>query len=145
MKVVFLDFTGVLFTFRSQTESRRGMRDMADDKCVKQLNRLIDETHAVIVVSSDYRHSFSLRELNGLLKDWGVKKPAINALPWGLGDKTVSVKEWIERNSMSNIEKFVILDDELEEPKFFHENIVQTRYRKGLTKELANKAISLLL
>lgn len=86
MKIIFLDFDGVLVThrqWRARQASHRStddktvrLRAMADPECVANLNRLLEATDAQIVVSSTWRKvrkgKDSLAYVRDVLTTWGV-------------------------------------------------------------------------
>lgn len=69
MKIIFLDFDGVL--------RHRGW----EGEAIAHLNTLTDETKANIVVSSDWRHTHELRELRNVLCRVGVTGFVLDMTP----------------------------------------------------------------
>lgn len=91
MKVIFLDFDGVL---NSEIWYRRRFNEMDMDSIVskypyyefdplamQQLNRIIEETSAKVVVSSTWRIGRSIEELQRLLDMVGFKGEVIDTTP----------------------------------------------------------------
>ena len=74
MKVVFLDFDGVLNSHRFMLEERlQGKSGVAglDPKAVAHVNYICGKTDAVIVVSSSWRYGHKLGELKDMLRAAG--------------------------------------------------------------------------
>ena len=95
MKIIFLDFDGVLVTRRSlrrrSPEDRKTLDEVAaiahkgDPACVGELNRVCAATGARIVVSSSWRkvgaHLNSLEYVKDVLRVWGVTAEAVGVTP----------------------------------------------------------------
>ncbi len=107
MRVIFLDHDGVVCLVqqwggrtRKQTEWNRLNPDNTvyyeydynkmdveyrfddfDEKSVRVLNQIIKDTDAEIVVSSDWRHSCTLEEMQDLYRKFGVIKSPIDYTP----------------------------------------------------------------
>ena len=134
MKVIFLDFDGVITTLESKWR--------IDIEKVHLVERLCDDTDANIVVSSTWRAGHENAES---FKNELVRK---------LGDNAKSCEKFLERivgitdrngscrgdevaeylDSHSDIEEYVIVDDDsdfLDEQLF---NFVQTDYIEGITE-----------
>ena len=79
MKLIFLDIDGVLVTL-SDLSVRLKHEKIVNEKCVKNLNRIIIETGAKIVISSAWRFN-GLNEMRCILKFWGVLGEVIGATP----------------------------------------------------------------
>lgn len=99
MKVIFLDNDGVIClsnnwgsrfkkqkSFFTEDNPRKGFEDNGpvkvrfdnfDDKAIKTLNSIIEETDAEIVVSSDWRFRASLDELGDYYESQGIIKRPI--------------------------------------------------------------------
>lgn len=158
MKVVFLDIDGVLnnpASFLANPEKEHPLYDMSercfDGECVKQLQRILAETGAVMVMSSSWRMFFPIAQvaliragLPGCI-DWTrqakfTSKRGHNVKWW--------IEDWMEPGRMDGehlpIESYVILDDSsdfLDEQKPF---FVNTDGQVGLTREDADRAIEIL-
>lgn len=150
MKVIFLDFDGVLITLNSWRNAHSGeVARVADPGCVEALNRIITETDARIVVSSSWRGKF-VAPMREHLSNWGVKAKVIGVTPRlerqvGLlvaaktrGDE---IQAWLD--SARDIDSFVIIDDESDMAHLAH-RLVQTTYESGLTTEHTERAIKML-
>lgn len=146
MKYILLDFDGVLtsdaFTRQCIFEHRRenlfGV-DWFDPSCIDALRFIVDNTGAMIVISSSWRDlgEYRLRKLWEHNQMPGVLNVTTPTTPEYILTKVDAMKLWI---SAHETDIFVILDDDsLEVP-----NLIKTRPQDGLTLEDAEKAISLL-
>jgi len=106
MKIIFLDHDGVICLsteWGSRFKNKDGLDSMFDrfnDKAIKVLNQILDETGAEIVVSSDWRHDTPLEQMQELYKIRGIKKS-----PIGYTDSIVDIKglEYLEHNRQIEI------------------------------------------
>lgn len=144
MKILFLDIDGVLIPF----EKRPYYDDpviINNDK-VKILKNIIDKTQANIILSSDWRRSYStyiqvklaLLEENLFIFD---KTPVFEKCCY----RSDEIWYWLENNKNLNIKKYAIIDDIKyacieENPNSFF----QTDSYIGLTEEIANNIVSYL-
>jgi hypothetical protein len=146
MKLIFLDFDGVLVNGESIGRGS-GHRSMADPSCVAALNRLIEETRAVIVVSSMWRVGESVIQLEQKLLEWGVIGEVLDKTPvmWDTirGDE---IKAWLqdyEYQYPGHIEGIVIIDDDSDMGDM-SEYLVKTTFWEGLTAEHVEQAKKVL-
>ena len=161
MKVIFLDIDGVLNTNLSTSyfqDNRTGIRYLGiDDDKVKRLKRIVDETGAKIVLSTDWRYSFvpgasqqtesSAKYLYSKLQEQNLtvhdKTPIIH---WCL--REYEVKNYLEDHP--NISNFVILDDRafgFRGEEDLKEHFIMTNADAaggGLNERVANLAIDIL-
>ena len=156
MKVIFLDFDGVITTQKSKYK--------LDSDALHLLGKIINSTDAKIVISSSWRQ----RTLEGTIKalqdtsDFrlnGIEFPFIDRIV-GITDKIygvaltdkekhisllrgVEIREWL--NEHPEVTNYVILDDDsdmlLEQANHF----VKTDTYEGLTNENVEQAIDILL
>jgi hypothetical protein len=138
--VVVLDFDGVLVIAPNHRNARQS--------CVKALNRITGATGAVIVVSSAWRLSFELVELQGLLKTWEVKGEVVGTTPIlnGLGwqpyiPREVEIRRWLIENPTRH---FVIIDDDPDAGKGLRDRCILTDGDVGLCRKHVGKAIGIL-
>jgi hypothetical protein len=143
MKVIFLDNDGVICLannwgsrFKKQTKSiARTVADRElpieerfdnfDQKAIKVLNSIIEETDAEIVISSDWRTWATLEELGQFYLSQGIIKKPIALTPlmkdfddsafqlfwykrWLEKIRIVEIKEWLKNNQ---VDKWVAIDD----------------------------------
>ena len=143
MKILFLDIDGVL---NNQDAFRKKDLDPIDEDNVIQLNRIIDATDCKIVISSVWRRCNTVGSLRSMLElKHGVRKDSIidfTPIFNRLAPRGHEIEAWLEKNDRPH---FVILDDDNDMLLYQErEHFVQTSFKKGLTKELADKAIEIL-
>jgi len=149
MKLIILDIDGVLvinyyinnlILNGKKTKDKFGSFFHPDS--LNNLNEIIKETNAKIVVSSQWRLSGlnvmkRLFESRGILGEVIDITPILSEFPHTRDDE---IRQWLETNGIP--EKFVILDDmDIDEfPKSFFK--INSRY--GITDEIKNKIIKYL-
>lgn len=157
MKVIFLDVDGVLNSEVSREQERNNfdnwMEHEVSEMHINNLKKIVDATGAQIVLSSSWRFDHPkatgrdfivdplMKVLDRKLKAVGLD--IIDVTPDLRGKiRGAEIQDWLDRHS--EVERFVILDDDVdmkdEQKPFF----VNTTFKNGLTDELANKAIEIL-
>ena len=128
MKIIFLDIDGVLNHekfYKERFEKRYEEGAIAhpyseiDPESVKNLNTLIEETGAKVVISSTWRHS-GLDYCVDVLNFHGFKGEVIDITPSSRCNMCVrgnEILEWIKKNEKLigpyyNFTDYVILDDD---------------------------------
>ena len=150
-KIIFLDVDGVLNFWDCWIDSIPNVL-RGDDKtqklsldCINQLNRIIDETGAKIVISSTWR---KYKWLYDFLLSSPIKGEIIGETPdllYDVSRKTsrgLEIKEWLN-DEYGEPCHFIILDDD-DDMDDLMDHLIQTNYDDGLTEEIANKVISKL-
>lgn len=168
MKVIFLDIDGVLVTpchmkalSEAGDEMYVGVEEWEKDRhrailpharfdpeAVSQLNRILEETGAKIVVSSTWRYR-GRKEMAEIFQGQGVQGEVIDVTPalrqrirrWvrdtcGRGNE---IAEWLHEHP--EVEKFAILDDD-QDMSFLHHRLFCTGGNEGLTEEVADMVIN---
>jgi len=145
MRILFLDIDGVLVNRRSFF-IRSGNLPTCDPGCLEVLNEICEATNAHIVISSSWRLESSLRELQQILGEWGVKAPVIGVTPLGLSTRGAEIEAWIAESEShgQTISSFVILDDCSDMEGELLGRLVQTDSGLGLCKKATAKAIAIL-
>ncbi len=143
MKVIFLDFDGVLnngewmkkinWEERPISMFEKDKREIDPSK-VKLISDLALEFNASIVISSSWRILLSLEELTALLRGCGLdeKVSVIGVTPQdSRGFRGSEVEAWL-KNTHHTIESHVIFDDDGD----FHKDqpLVQTSWDSGLNE-----------
>lgn len=153
MKIIFLDFDGVMVTDRYQaqlTAVNSPLRDeygaKFDPVCVENLRHIIDATDAGIVITSTWKMEMGL---DGILQMWDARNlpgkvigvtPDID--PIHRGDE---VQAWLDANP--GAVRYAIIDDT---PflNFFNEeqlpHLFKVDERTGLDEKTVTKVIELL-
>lgn len=154
LRVVFLDIEGVLNAApwaagqpppqslwpRSAAAAWRQRR--LDAACVGRLRRLVEQTSAAIVLTSDWRHRMSIVEFVRLLSLYGYEAaPVVGATPAVVrASRGAEVAAWRVRNQSTC--PYLCLDDDAD---FLPDQLlVQTRPELGLTDDDVTRAIALL-
>lgn len=143
MKVIFLDIDGVLNSseYFERTKDNKLSRIELDIKCLKILKEVIDETKAYIVVTSSWRLLKGFENTKKYLKEFGIDIHDVTKSIYG--NRGEEIREYLNNY---NIDKFVILDDEIF-PDFneLKNYLVKTSfYNGGLKEEHKNMLIKKL-
>jgi|SRR5688572_6476989 len=157
MKVIFLDFDGVLNhdAHFATLPSGRTMADCLDDDlsfdkaCVARLNEIVRRSGAKVVVSSSWRCLYSMPDIRGILLRHGFsgdvvdRTPRLHRDPNGKqrtrGDEICG---WLAATSRK-IDAFVILDDDSDMGSVAN-RLVQTSLTDGLMDEHVERAVEIL-
>jgi hypothetical protein len=107
-KIVFCDFDGVLVPFASVDKKRRPA--VADPGCIANLNNLVSQTGAEIVLTTSWRTKSSFEKLVDCMKGWGFVGKIIGSSPVLCDMRGLEIQKWLMHANMP-IESFVILDD----------------------------------
>lgn len=135
MKVLFLDIDGVVNC--SSTTQRFEPCIGIDPKLVAIVQRIVDSTGCVIVLSSSWRlpppEMVEHVKTFFTLHDVTVDKR-------GLTDRGCEVQDWLDHHEP--VEAYAILDDNSD----FHKNqpLFKTDWNTGITDEIADKVIKSL-
>ena len=144
--VIFLDLDGVLVSLNEQPQLLDKIHvkpnwlfelEKFDPLCVKQMNRLENETGARVILSSSWRHSFTPDEMDTIFKFNGLHfKLSGVTKSFAYGEREKEIQEYIDSHRIS---KYIVIDDlPLNIP-----NLVRCG-SQGLTKELADEGIRIL-
>ena len=147
MKVIFLDVDGVLNT----NFTKRTLYDyytFVDRRKVFRLRDIIERTGAQIVLSSSWREIYSPIDkfcLETLAAEFNqVRCPLwidITPVIRG-GQRWQEIVKWLVRHP--EVTNYIVLDDVAEELKPLERHLVITNPNRGLDKERAELAISML-
>lgn len=151
MKIIFLDFDGVLNSQEFFKRLREGKVKTNDKyKCdldkskVIMLNEIVKKTNAKIVISSFWRYIYKFETLQKILKKHGFKYKIYDVTPFGaMTDRWKQIQEWID-SCKENIEDFIIIDDEKDHIGYLKNKLVLTDFSTGLTQEHVNEIITRL-
>lgn len=150
MKIIFLDFDGVMDTARYELTLRISGRPSVDaygtifdPECVWNLRQIIDKTDAKIVVSSSWKDLLSFDELLDMWEKRGLPGEVIGTTPYTLecrnrGDE---IDLWLK--GCQEECQYVILDD-IDGSNFNEhqlERLVVVDAVKGLDEVAAERAI----
>ena len=158
IKLIFLDFDGVLINRASFTERLRvpGWQGAAaHPKCMEQLNRIVAETGAKVVVSSVHRMGGKTINMREKLRAWGFKGDCVGITPVLRRKGTdhiviaeprgIEIQAWIDEHEGTRYEphSFCVIDDDADMEHLLP-LLVQTKFEDGLTAANADHAIALL-
>ena len=137
-KVIFLDIDGVLATYKQYRTKKSSPYYLSeydvypyDEKCVKILNEIIEETDAEIVLSSDWSMHYTLEQMDGIFKhNELIKSPydMVKQLAVSMSrselNRGYSIDEYIAYHP-DEFEHYVIIDDlDIRVYKGYHENVL---------------------
>lgn len=154
MKVLFLDFDGVITCTRASYENRvddtfMPGRNYLDGACLAELHGVIQQTGCRIVVSSSWRHGKTLEWLAEFLE-----VPAGIVIGKTCGDGEVfthdsdgrgnNITQWLADHGR-DVDNWAVVDDDLFDMNpWMLSRIVHTSHQDGLTSEKASELIALL-
>lgn len=166
-KIIFLDFDGVLNTEHNQNMllyKGKAWKDkhgaFFDLKAVAELNRIVEETKADIVIESSWKY-LGLEAMRQMWRDRNMPGNVIDVTPssasnnWLLNAnldemdpahtqwKGMEIASWIAEN-LHDEDRYVIIDDEYVILDSQLPHFILTNPYDGIIPELANRAIKLL-
>jgi hypothetical protein len=159
VRVVFVDYDGVLNVPTPLEEGRTGMRVSA--AAVAALNRIVRVGRARVVVSSAWRADYTARNQRHL-RGWGVRCTVVGQTPqlWEAAVRRITCAADLKRinrrrqhtrgreiaawlRAHPEVTGYAILDDE-DDMWVLRRRLVQTDLFVGLTDEHADRALELL-
>ena len=162
-RIIFLDFDGVLNTARNIARLRAEGKPLSDEfgylfdaEAVANLQTIIEQTDAEIVVSSSWkfeglermRQLWQARRLPGRLLD--ITPDYLSCVggidpsnPDSFVGKGNEIKAWLERHAAMDC-RYVILDDTPDVLASQRENYIQINDECGITAADAQRAIEIL-
>lgn len=151
MKVIFLDFDGVITTYNSKWK--------IDMNNIKIINDICDKTNAKIVVTSSWRigHRGDVLAFNGYLTQYIIKhnyldnvQDTFDKFIGNIVGMTESIGGWrgdeikLYMNEHPEVENYVILDDDSDMCNYQLFNFVQTDTYEGITERDAKLCVDIL-
>jgi hypothetical protein len=140
MKILFLDFDGVLNTHRNIDPDPEIFSPAA---CANLSKLLSDEPDLVIVVSSAWRHGGKDYVRNILSKNGIARSRVVGVTGNEPGCRGDQIKAWLDAHDELPIESFVIFDDENDMGPVL-DRLVKTQSYIGLTSEHVEDAKKIL-
>ncbi len=148
MKIVFLDFDGVLNTIDWVEMCKK--KDRAPHEYIlavmlDRVNNLVDETGSKVVATTNWRMEYSHQELDRVLTAAGASFSLYSTTPVLHKPRGLEVLAWLD-GCGEEVDAFVILDDLPREDfdEFGRTNLITTDSRIGLTNVGAARASRLL-
>lgn len=125
--LVFLDVDGVLATNSSVTKSCSFGRYKLDVRCVTAFNRFLEKHNPTVVISSAWRmygldklqEIFLINTLDVIIHSFTpeIHPPEEVGLTEWRADRGLEIKQWFDRFPENKEEKFIIIDDDVEDIK----------------------------
>lgn len=182
MKIIFLDIDGVLNheKWYEELQNMKGNIDIdkpinhIDPKSINELNRIIIETGAKVVISSTWRKQYNLNELRVLFSKVGFVGEILDVTRVIMGNilthnddiyctipRGCEIDYWLkeygnfqrinwskeeQQKQLNNasIKNYIILDDDSDMLYNQREHYIKVGRQYGLTKEIADIAIEIL-
>lgn len=149
--IIFLDIDGVLCTqpiWKPDNLAEDGYSEF-NPICVENLNRLVEQTRASVILTSTRRINKSLDEFQAIMQKRGFRGKIAAKINDNTLLRSVSrgaeIREWIQANGLPA--SFVILDDDArvaEIGKEYMQHWVKTIYHRGLDAEALQTALAIL-
>ena len=140
MKIIFLDFNGVLDTYENM--------DIINKDNLIRLKTIVDETNSKVVISSSLKNSYYItghlsKKLLNIIKE--IKNIGIDVIGITPCDDTRENEIQLYLNNHPNIENFCILDDDYDMDSF-RDNLVKLPLQsKESPNGLEDKHVSLAI
>jgi len=158
MRIIFLDFDGVMNNnkfLQAKPSAENASAQQVDPRAVVLLDKLVKSTDAKIVISSSWRHSRKVSEIQDILRQAGSRvafRAVIDRTPVGEGNRGQEIQDWLDLDPEREVvnpaheplQAYVILDDTNEMSPEQQNNLVQTNPQHGLTDQDVVEAISIL-
>lgn len=148
---IFLDIDGVLNSVQYAVSLNRYNTEWNPyrDECCKialsNLERVLEEVpNLEIVISSTWRKSRSVEDLQALFKLWGFSKPEIIVGKTPVSNREIRGKEIQQYIELNNISNYCIIDDDSDMLDSQKSRFVQTNGRHGFMWDDYNKVVELL-
>lgn len=163
MKVIFLDFDGVLnsegsmhYEWRRRNHFKeQGLKGKIEESlcrvCTSNFQHILDTYREVkIVISSTWRINYSIPWLQEKLASYGIDSSRVIGRTPDLfrstlnGDRGMEIAEWLSENP--SVSHYIVIDDNDEgiSKLHGHDKFVFTTWEGGMTFAHANEAIKKL-
>lgn len=142
MKVIFLDFDGVLNS-EKYVRGKEGL--VLDPQCMARLKKIVDATRACIVLTTSWREHWQQNalgtQMDVIFGEYGLK--IYDKTPLTPGQRPDQIKAWLDAHPETR--GYVVLDDRLMYADFLKGRMVKTsNYYDGLDEEDTQRAIRIL-
>lgn len=169
MKVIFLDFDGVMNSVRYHTarhaagldmHAGRGVKPCLDPEAIKVLNEVCEKTGAVVVVTSTWRLNEKRTTVSGWLREGGFEGITYALTPAWKDVKAEhpelerivrghEIQQWLDNAAvfpnrrLGPVTHFVILDDDTDMVHLY-DHLVKVDDQDGLTAAYVPAILKLL-
>ena len=150
-KILFLDIDGVLNILSEsyRTLMRENKETQIEKHLVERLEYIIQETQALIVVSSSWRYNMTRlkRELNKC--EFKFLHHIVDHTPYLQSHRGAQIKQWLTKHS-DIVDAYCVLDDEIIDicgeycDVIPHSNVVHVDSKEGLSQTDVNRVIIIL-
>jgi len=165
MKIIFLDFDGVICTQASykDAEKKHGLESdgfppplhLILKSRVARVQEICDKTGAKIVISSMWRVLYKWGVLKGFLRHHGLTAEIIDQTPSGglSRDRGLEITQWMQLHPDISWDDIVILDDDYYGVQYYEDAIKrlicpvmwgETPDKEGIQPEQVQEAIEML-
>jgi hypothetical protein len=144
MKIIFLDIDGVMCTSQCYGVGKDNKWDsyMFDHKCVAVLNFILQETGAEIIMSSDWRHTYTLQEMREIFCHNNVIRGPIGYTSRSntytadnlAGGRADEIQHWIKTHAWKDDTRWVAVDDLNMDEKLFPNFVLCPREQEGIKR-----------
>lgn len=148
MKVIFLDIDGVMNCVH--TKDRISGFIGIDSAKVELLKQIIDNTGAEVVLSSSWRHCKGLKHdpcwqyMVDKFKEYDIEFHSITPTCKETSYRGWEIQTWFKDHMDTNIESFIILDDDSDLKPYGSRHIQTSWNGNGMEQKHVNKAIKML-
>jgi hypothetical protein len=161
MKVIFLDFDGVLnsaASFMAETRKKRKLAETDPEAakayrvnetlcstCTSNFQRILDKCpDAKIVLSTTWRNLYEMDWLKAKLASYNIDSSRVIGKTPAMFNRLrgTEIADWLEDHP--EVTHYVILDDNSDMLDSQSDKFVQTSWMQGLTLEHTTKAIEIL-
>ena len=146
-RIIFLDIDGVISLHSDWGKEKDNRWDSYrfNKDCVEILNSILDQVDAEIVLSSDWKKHWTLKEMQEIFEHNGVKQGPVDFTPnndlykagFLPGGRGAEIKQWLKENNQDNDITWVAIDDlDIDnggQDEFFEDKFVHLpRYKEGI-------------
>jgi hypothetical protein len=164
MKLIFLDFDGVINStkwmhsdqFKQETKDLSDadlylikVQYLIDPNSIQLINELVDRSKAEVVVSSTWRHKFSIDELNSILKSRGSTFNIIDKTPRRYSNRfSQTIARGIEiqayLDSLPHSPDSIVILDDIDNMLHLSKYLILTYDETGITTQNIESALKML-
>ena len=128
MKVIFLDFDGVLIPINATVKLDDYPKP--SEEAVRNLNLVVQVTGAMIVVTSAWRNGRSVGELDKLLSSWGTRVTVLDKTRSIEDDRGNEINSWLISHDVG---EYVVVDDDPTDLDIFARRRVMPKPEVGIS------------